>query len=210
MRGIQVDVQRFRQLRRARGLTQPELARIAGVSERTVRNAELGRRIRLDFLRFLAAALGVEAVDVAQHPEALRLQVSAEKLVGHILQALDVLGNKRDFSEFRSLLSHRARIVVPAPSEVPFAGEFQGYSQIQKFFDISSETTIYEQPPVVSEIRSSGNFVIMSGREALHVPKTGKTFVGLWQHIYEFEKGFVIRLDCQGDGEKLASAFRYR
>jgi hypothetical protein len=35
MRGIQVDVQRFRQLRRARGLTQPELAQgqVAGLAD---------------------------------------------------------------------------------------------------------------------------------------------------------------------------------
>ena len=64
-RGVLVDGRRLRELRRARGLTQIELAVISGVSARTIRNAEAGRPIRVDFLKFLATAVGVPATDLA-------------------------------------------------------------------------------------------------------------------------------------------------
>ncbi len=69
-RGLTADGHRLRQLRQARGLTQIDLAKIAGISPRTLRTlrtAEAGGRGRIDFLRFIATALGVEVTDLAAH-----------------------------------------------------------------------------------------------------------------------------------------------
>ena len=41
------------------------LASQAGVGERTIRNAESGHRVQLDFLSYLAAALSAEVFDLA-------------------------------------------------------------------------------------------------------------------------------------------------
>lgn len=55
---------KIRSFRRSFGFTQLELALRAGVSERTVRNAEQGRRIDHDFLGYIAGALGVAMSEV--------------------------------------------------------------------------------------------------------------------------------------------------
>jgi transcriptional regulator with XRE-family HTH domain len=57
--------ERIRQRRERLGLTQAALARKAGVSTRTISRAENGQHIDLEFLHFIAEALGVTFRDVA-------------------------------------------------------------------------------------------------------------------------------------------------
>jgi transcriptional regulator with XRE-family HTH domain len=58
-RGIRIHGEAVRELRLARGWSQSLLAEHAGVSERTVRNAESGRVLGLHVAQCLALALGV-------------------------------------------------------------------------------------------------------------------------------------------------------
>jgi transcriptional regulator with XRE-family HTH domain len=104
MRGIEVAALRFRQLRKARRLTQQELARLAGASERTVRNAEAGQRVRQEFLDYLAAALGVDLLDVVQEPEELQIAKREQANVSHLLSALEAFAYDRDLTALRSLM----------------------------------------------------------------------------------------------------------
>ena len=122
MHGIQVDSLRFRQLRRARGLTQHELARLAGVGERTVRNAETGQRVRLDFLRYLAIALGVDVTDVAHDNDEMRPALLGEKRIEHIMTAIECCVCEHDMSELIGLTSVSAVVRIPGAANVPFAG----------------------------------------------------------------------------------------
>ncbi len=65
---LRVDGGRLRELRLDHGWTQRDLARRAGVSERTVRTAEYGGPVSPATLGFLARALGT-------HPSRLRARV---------------------------------------------------------------------------------------------------------------------------------------
>jgi transcriptional regulator with XRE-family HTH domain len=209
MRGIQIDVARFRQLRRARGLTQPELARLAGVSERTVRNAESGRRIRLEFLRYLALALGIEVTDVIHDHDELRTALLEQRRVDHILTAIAALTSERDVSEYISLATRNLSLNMLGPPEVPFCGEFRGSDGIRRAADISRECLLYERPHEVDDIRSSGNLVVISGRDWCRAVPTGKPFSTRWHHIYEFDKGRIVRFDDVGqDWSAIEWAFR--
>jgi transcriptional regulator with XRE-family HTH domain len=61
--------QRLRRLREAADMSQPELARAAGVPVGTLRNWEQGRRIpRFDTAAAVAWALGVSLDDLAGEP----------------------------------------------------------------------------------------------------------------------------------------------
>src|SRR5688572_27792251 len=104
MPGFEIDGPRLRSLRQARGWTQLELAMLAGVSERTVRNAECGRPIRRGFLDFLAGALGVEPIELSRAPMAIGPRVSWERQAQRILEAIGATTSERDAQPFLSLV----------------------------------------------------------------------------------------------------------
>ena len=195
MRGIVVDAKRLKQLRQARGLTQLELAVLAGVSERTVRNAEIGRRIRPDFMKFIAIALEVEVSDMAGDPAELRIARREQRNADLILEALNAVVSTRDFSVLRSLMATSILVRIPGPSQIPFAGEFRGFDRVQTCFDLCEQAVVYEGPPEITEIRASGNFVVISGTDCIRATPTKKIFSGNWMHICEYDKGRLVRLD---------------
>jgi transcriptional regulator with XRE-family HTH domain len=195
MWGIVVDAKRLKQLRQARGLTQLELAVLAGVAERTVRNAEIGRRIRPDFVKFIAIALEVEITDLAGEPVELRIARREQRNADLVLEALAAVAGERDFSVLRSLLAPNILVRIPGPSQIPFAGEFRGFDRVQTCFDLCEQAVTYERPPELTEIRSSGNFVVISGTDCIRAMPTRKIYSGSWMHICEYDKGRLVRLD---------------
>jgi transcriptional regulator with XRE-family HTH domain len=207
MRGIHVDGQRFRDIRKARGLSQVELAALAGVGERTVRNAESGRAIRLDFLRYLASALGVDSLDIAVTTEQVRAAVGAESRSARVLTAIEVLAKHRDFSELYNLTDKYVRIAMPRIPRMPFGGEWRGHDQFRRLEELTNESIEYDRPPEILEIRASGKFVILSGWEWVHAAATDKSWSSHWLHVYEFEKGRVIRLDTYCDNVRWCEGF---
>lgn len=63
--------QRVKKLRTERGLTQPELAALAGLTKDTISNWERGRRVDppISAVRAIADALGVSVADLLTEPE---------------------------------------------------------------------------------------------------------------------------------------------
>jgi transcriptional regulator with XRE-family HTH domain len=208
MRGIQVDSYRFRQIRRKRGFTQQELAKLAGVGERTVRNAETGQRVRFDFLKYLAIALAVEVHELTVDDAEVVLAKREARNKAHIIRSLEAFAYERDLRETCTLLAKNAVIRVPGPPAIPFAGEFRGFDGLQRFLDIGTKCFTYERPVEIKEIRANGNLVIMSGIDHIRVTATGKTCSGWWQHVYEYENGRVVRLDNLFDTASTLAAFR--
>jgi transcriptional regulator with XRE-family HTH domain len=207
MRGIEPHSELIRRLRKARRLTQAELAVVAGVSERTVRNAETGRRVQVEFLGYLATALGAELEDFVREGAELRAATRQQQRIGLIREAVDAYAVRDDFWPLRRLLSPKATIRIVAPAEVPFAGEFCGYEGLKRLFDLSREYVHYLEAPKVAEIRASGNFVILNGTDRFRVIGTSRYYEGWWQHIYEYEKGQIVRADVTADWRMVARVF---
>lgn len=209
MRGIQVNAVRFRQIRLARQFTQQQLAKLAGVSERTVRNAEAGRRVRLDFLGYLSSVLAVEVQEIVLDSDELRTAQLEQTRAGHIMAAINAIVNERDFSELFSLVSKDVIISVPGPKSVPFCGDYRGVDGMRTLGDRSLESIEYERATEFTEIRSSGKLVVVTGRDWFHAISTGKSISPWWQHIYEFDKGRIVRIDDWTDATVLDEAFRH-
>jgi transcriptional regulator with XRE-family HTH domain len=211
MRGIKVDAKLFLQVRRARRLTQTALALRAGVSERTVRNAESGRRVRRDFLEYLAAALGVELVDIILDPDELRVANAEAERAERVVTAIHALARDQNLGEFRQILDARKfHSYCPGPAELPFSGEHRGIDGLQRVIDRVRDIMIYDQPAVVSEVRSSGNFVILSGVDHIRSVSTGLAGAAWWHHIYEFHDGKIVRLDSLTDTHTQCAVFKPR
>jgi len=207
MRGVMVNAQRLRQIRQARGLTQQQLAIRAGVGERTVRNAEQSRRIRLDFLGYLATVLGVEIADIINDRDEMRLALLEQRRVDHIFAAIEAHAKEGDQQEFFKLLSPHCVLNFPGPAVVPISGEYRGVDGLKLFFERSLSFIGYESLPEIVKIRTGGNLVVVSGVDRLRALTTGKTFSTPWTHIYEFENGHVLRLDNLCDNAKAQLAF---
>lgn len=195
MRGLKPNAKRLREIRLLAGFTQAELAVRAGVGERTIRNAEAGRKIRHDFLRFIAEALGVTPQElVADHDELLvarREQANAD----NVLSALKAFAMERDMSEMRQIMTKRMKIVIPGPTIIPFMGDFEGIDGLQRVMEISEDLIVYEKPVEVSEIRAEANLVILSGIDHMFIKSTNKSLTAWWYHIYQFNGGKIVRVD---------------
>ncbi len=207
-RGLTVDGRRLRQLRRARGWTQPELAEIAGIAVRTLRTAEAGQRIRADFVRFLAIALGVEMVDLAAERDELRMYATEDRNVANVLQALHAYAYERDLSEYEQILSPNAVLRAPGPEEIPICGEHRGVDGLRTLFEFVSENIDHEEGIDFSDIRTSGNLMVLQFQDATRFIKTGKVYRGLTQYIYEFEKGRLVRVDNYFDTHEIFKVFK--
>jgi transcriptional regulator with XRE-family HTH domain len=195
MRGIQIDATRFRQIRLANGLTQQELAAAAGVAERTVRNAEGGRRVRIDFLRYLAVALGVAPLEIACDRDELRVAKREERNLTRLFEAIRTFMIENDLAETRRLLDAQVRLTIHGPPEMPIAGKYHGIDGMQTLMDRNRASLIVERPAEYSDIRTGGNLVVYHVRDEFQAVPTGRRFTSLCQHVVEFANERVVRMD---------------
>lgn len=91
-RGVRVDGVTVQRLRRSKGLSQIKLAQDAGVSERTVRNAEKGQILESHIASYLAVALNVPLNEIvaerANPSRSRRLQRLIRKVSSLYMQAI--------------------------------------------------------------------------------------------------------------------------
>ena len=86
------------------GWSQLDLALRAGVSERTVRNAEKGRPLHHDFLGFLAKALGLPVAEITLSTAEFKTHSRWESHVALLAQVLGELATNHDGSGILDLI----------------------------------------------------------------------------------------------------------
>jgi transcriptional regulator with XRE-family HTH domain len=195
MRGIQIDAKRFRQIRLSNGLTQQELAAAAGVAERTVRNAEGGRRVRVDFFRYLAVALGVDPTEIAFDRDELRVAKREVRNLSRLFKALQTFILESDLSEVRQLFDAQARITIHGPPELPNTGEYRGIDGLQTLMDRNRESLVFPKPAEFSDVRTGDNLVVYCVRGCYQAVPTGRRFTDIGHHVVEFSNERVVRMD---------------
>jgi transcriptional regulator with XRE-family HTH domain len=190
MPNFEINGDKLRSFRRARGWTQLELAIIAGVSERTVRNAERGRPLRRDFLDFLATALDVGAEDLVGDPTALRPVRRSERLVQRIGAALDSLYSEQNVRACVELAQPGCELSHQASISLPFAGSFRGPDGLRRYFDIVLPwlRSSIDYQISVDAMRASGNLVIIKGIDSWVSPDDGSRQFYRFLQIHQFER----------------------
>jgi transcriptional regulator with XRE-family HTH domain len=208
MRGIQVDAARFRQIRQARGFSQQELAKLSGVSERTVRNVESGQPVRLDFLRYLTMALSVDVLDVVHDREELRLVLREQRHGEQLLAAISEHSAHQDPSSYFDLLAHDVNVFCHGPQGLAMCGEYRGLSGVQSLLEISTTSVAFNSESKILNIRTGGKLVVINGVDCLTAVPTGKLFTTPWMNVYEFEDGHIERIDMWADIDMVQQAFQ--
>lgn len=207
MHGVTVDGKRFRLHRLAKGLHQRELALLAGVGERTIRNAEAGKRVKIDFLGFLAQALGVELHELVDDRDELREVLRERRRIDLLLEAMAVLGGG-DPNAYLDLFGRTVHLKCNGPEGLSFCGEYRGTSGVQALLDISIATLAYNCPPQILNVRTGGNLVVLNGIDRLTAIPTQTAFTMPWMNVYEFDGARIERIDMSCELSILQRAFQ--
>lgn len=119
----------MRAARQRCGLTQAELARLAGLDVKTVRKSEQGKRIDVTPLSRLAQALGLEVGQlITLEPADPELQERRREAVWTWSRAFDA----HNLDLMLSVYHEDAVLRVPAPPGAPYGGVFRGKEAIRQ------------------------------------------------------------------------------
>ena len=197
MQGFQIDGPKLRYLRRARGWTQLELAVIAGVSERTVRNAERGRPLHRDFLDFLAGALAVEPTELVANPEELRPLARWQRQADRILAALPRLYSEQSGRPITELCVAQIDLSHKASFALDYTGDYRCVDGMRRYFDIALPCTekLIGREFTFDPARGSGDLLLLEGTDSWLSPNDGERLHFRWLHVYQLERERIRRVD---------------
>lgn len=193
--------EKLRSLRESLGWSQLELAIRAGVSERTVRNAEKGQPLRHVFLGYLAKALGLPLAEIAQPNRELAIHRRWETHVERLAQILRELTTNHDGSGILDLLHPNVQLdCFGSPCEFePMNEQFNSYygeSGVKRYLefgqrtlDACSQIEFNIAPP-----HGGGDLVLFRSHDR-YVSRCGLAFSTKSFNLVEFNRGRIFRID---------------
>jgi len=200
------DGKRIAEIRSSQGMTQPDLAKKTGYSERLIRKAESGDAVTYTAIREIATALSqndhtVQFEDLIFNPE---------QLVKQFLHAFAFFE-----SEMAAQVEHfidEAFVLVCAgdPQQMPFAGEWKGIEGLDQWARSFFRILVRPQKDFYKpEFLTSGNIVVSWGQDWAHTSEM--SFPPIWvNQRFEFSKGKLIyfenRFDTGSSNEHIAKS----
>jgi transcriptional regulator with XRE-family HTH domain len=184
---------KLRSLRRALGLTQIELALVAGVSERTIRNAERGRPIDHAFLSFIAGALGVTLSEVAMQSTELadhsRWMKNCEKLLFGLQHSMEK-HDPRPLTEYLhpEFELHQVGTIPGVDLLQLVTGDYFGPDEFQRFVERTQQFWAHDLngSVVIEAPKGDADTVMIRGFHELRREDGGVAW-GRFQFVADFE-----------------------
>lgn len=168
MRGVLVDGVKLLAARQRSGLTQLELARVAGVDVKTIRKAERGGRIDLPPLTRLAKAVAIDVqLLIASEPADDDLQERRRTTIYDWARAFDA----HDMPGLLALYHDDATLRLPGGPNVPFGGVFRGKELIRQAHEAAWSTT--RQEPIRLDQMSlfiAERSITLRGEKGIYMP----------------------------------------
>jgi transcriptional regulator with XRE-family HTH domain len=165
MRGAAAHGPKIKRLRKQLGLTQAELAQIAGCDVKTVGRAEQGQTLDTYILRKLAQALGVAYAAIVREPKA---PMNHESLHAQLAHAWFEAFFQGDVSALAKAFRRGGTMRIPGEAELPGAGFFRGRQELSEGF--ASIFALIEVRPVARgkcEVDAKDQHVFARGRALL-------------------------------------------
>lgn len=181
-------------------MTQYQLARIAGYTERLVRKAEKGGRLDVVTIRNLASALSMSGQSVSADSLCLD-NLSIAKLWVH---GLDELGREMLSAIARFLSKDFVFQSLGDPGTTPFAGTFGGHSGFQQW--LHRYFSVFEHRIVQDlEFVDGADIVVARWREScsLHGVSCGPIRVSMY---FRFREGLIVRIENDFDTKVVEDA----
>jgi transcriptional regulator with XRE-family HTH domain len=203
MRGAQSNGEQIQSARKARALTQEQLASLAGIDVTTVRKAERGQRLDLGTLTRISFALEVEVSElIVPTRSAQELEIRRRDAVLRWHRAWDA----HDMESLLAVYHDDVVLHLPGGPDIPFAGEHHGKEAIRRANEIAWSTCEDNpQDNVDFNLLVSDNAVILSDKRGVRLP--GGEFVRLTcLQIFTFCKQSDLVLDHRVEFDTLAFA----
>jgi transcriptional regulator with XRE-family HTH domain len=138
-RGVRVDGATVQRLRKSKGLSQQQLAQIAGIAERTVRNAEKGQVLESHIANYLAIALDVPLNEIvaerAAPSRSRRLKSLIRKVSSLYMKAVLDL----DEQSLIELVHPTVEWNCYAAPDQSFSGCFRGVDRLRTHLSLASQ-----------------------------------------------------------------------
>lgn len=195
-KSLPVNGELIRDLRKTRGLTQEQLAELAGYSPRLIRKAESGRSLNADTVEVIAEALSTPAAPVS--PETLTADLRAMVRAFSVSYAHDEI---ELVSQVKSIFAPNVIYKMAGdPELIPFAGEYHGRGGVDQwarnFFNTFERPVKDMYRPTLYQ---AGTSVLAVGHDAVVIPGFKDISHSITVLRYEFERGKVVLVDNDYD-----------
>lgn len=207
---VRVDHRRVLELRRARRLTQLDLANRMGVSERTIRNIEKGKPVSRSVSECLATALDVDLNDLSvaytdgwpgldlglSHTDGVVLQKSPD--IDHLRSAMQAFAAKIEFDPIMELLHPSVKLRCTSSPATEFDGTFDGPDGIRQFFGAVREfIQTFARPEIqLDRIYGAGDLIVCIGHSRFwKVDETLEEYC--WTSICQMRDHRIFRWEIQ-------------
>lgn len=199
--GLSADARTVVVLRELRGLTQDDLASIAGYSDRTIRRVESGQSVSPQVLLDIAAALDTEVNEILSE-DGRALSITLQKqIVREFLEAMD----QQDISVALGRVSEYIEVVWSGPLSLPFVGVHHGKSEferaIRRHRDLLETDNVGERSLVATEAKT----VIVTGKKLLRVKGNCVQGEAPYCLVCDITNRLIHRLECIIDYSALFS-----
>jgi transcriptional regulator with XRE-family HTH domain len=189
MRGAMANGKNLKAARTIRGLTQEQLAALAGVDAKTVRNAEQSKRLDVGSLARLALALGTELHRVIRSPNPLAAMLAARRKAVEKWQAA---WKARDMNALLALYHEQAALHLPGGPIIPFGGEFRGKESVQQVAELAWAIIATIRPTFQDHsLIVSGAIAVLYGACGLRRPDGAEIRLSS-THLFTFDKRLII------------------
>jgi transcriptional regulator with XRE-family HTH domain len=193
--------EKLRSLRVSVGWSQLDLALRAGVSERTVRNAEKSLPLRHDFLGYLAKALAVPLVEISRPTPEFKTLCRWEGHVARLAQVLGELATNHDGSGLLDLISPDIQLdCFGSPCDFePMNQQFNSYfgeSGVKRYLEFGQRTLAAcdEVQFNIAPPHGGGDLVLFRSHDH-YVGHCGRKFATKSFNLVQFHRGRIFRLD---------------
>lgn len=207
MRGNTANGPNIRRRRKRLGLTQEDLANLAEVDVKTIRNAEASRNLDVRTLQRIALELSIELsnVTVTSSDSDLRA-IQRTACVNNWLEAL----LRRDVEGMISIYSDQARWTHPLHTPAQDDASCQGNDALRRSAESWLACTELERTPNDQHrIHCADQFVFLRGASPVSV-SSGTVVTVDWLHEFEFVGSTVVRHVTLFDTASLRSGWSNR
>lgn len=200
MPSLEPHGEKLASLRRLLGFTQLQLALRAGVSERTVRNAERGRPINREFLQYIAGGLGIPVEELIVQKEELATYRRWMKNRGGFLSQLERAMVEQDTQVLLDVLHQDLELhflggIPGVDSLQTLLGSYHGIDGVKQFMENVQE--FWDSKPggavAIEAPQGDADTVLVRGSHELW-QRDGGIAWGRFTYVVDFEGERIRRV----------------